>query len=54
MSQDFLADNNVCGQALLRLVSRGNAVIAEILRLSDFVPSVFRLDNKNDQQKYGG
>lgn len=39
---DFLAENNLCGQTVLRLVSRGNAIIAELLRLSDFIPSVFR------------
>uniref|UniRef100_H2YIV2 WASH complex subunit 5 n=1 Tax=Ciona savignyi TaxID=51511 RepID=H2YIV2_CIOSA len=50
---DFLAENNLCGQTLLRLVSRGNAVIAELLRLSDFIPSVFKLDNKHEQMKYG-
>ncbi|MBN3315330.1 WASC5 protein, partial [Atractosteus spatula] len=50
---DFLAENNLCGQAILRIVSRGNAVIAELLRLSDFIPSVFRLKDKTDQQKYG-
>ena len=41
---DFLAENNVCGQNLLRIVSFGNAVIAELLRLSDYIPPVFRLD----------
>uniref|UniRef100_A0A3Q3K6J9 WASH complex subunit 5 n=1 Tax=Monopterus albus TaxID=43700 RepID=A0A3Q3K6J9_MONAL len=50
---DFLAENNLCGQAILRIVSRGNATIAELLRLSDFIPAVFRLKDKNDQQKYG-
>lgn len=49
---DFLADNNACGQNLLRLVSRGNAIIAELLRLSDVVPYVFRLESKSDVQKY--
>jgi len=39
---DFLAENNLCGQTILRLVSRGNAIIAELLRLSDFIPAVFR------------
>ena len=39
---DFLAENNLCGQTVLRLVSRGNAIIAELLRLSDFIPPVFR------------
>ncbi|XP_065218583.1 WASH complex subunit 5 [Planococcus citri] len=50
---DFLADDNPCGRALVHLVSRGNAVIAELLRLKDYIPSTFRLDNKQDQQKYG-
>nr|XP_039258715.1 WASH complex subunit 5-like [Styela clava] len=53
MAQDFLAENNLCGQAILGLVSRGNAVIAEILRLSDFIPPVFKLESKADQLKYG-
>ncbi|KAL8181733.1 UNVERIFIED_CONTAM: WASH complex subunit 5 [Gekko kuhli] len=49
---DFLAENNLCGQAILRIVSCGNAIIAELLRLSEFVPGVFRLKDKADQQKY--
>ena len=53
MAQDFLADNNICGQTLLRLVSRGNAIIAELLRLSDFIPSIFKMETKADQLKYG-
>ena len=32
-----------------RQVSRGNANIAELLRLADYIPAVFRLDNKADQ-----
>lgn len=50
---DFLAENNQCGQNILRLVSRGNAIIAELSRLADFIPPVFRLDTKLDQMKYG-
>jgi WASH complex subunit strumpellin len=46
MSADFLAENNVCGQTLLRLVARGNAIIAELFRLSDYVPPAFRSQNK--------
>ena len=53
MSQDFLAEDNFCGQTLLRLVSRGNAIVAELLRLSEFVPNIFRLQSKSDQMKYG-
>lgn len=44
---DFLAEDNACGQSLLKLTSRGNAIIAELLRLSEFVPPIFiKLDNK--------
>lgn len=50
---DFLAPNNLCGQYILGLVSRGNAIIAEILRLSDFIPPVFKQETKGDQLKYG-
>ena len=50
---DFLAENNQCGQNVLRLASRGNAILAELLRLSDFIPSVFKLDNQQDIARYG-
>ena len=49
---DFLAENNLCGQTFLKLVRRGNAIIAEFLRLSDFILLEFRLDNKRGQLKY--
>ena len=49
---DFLAENNLCGQTVLRLVSRGNAIIAELLRLADFVPPVFKGESKLDTAKY--
>lgn len=48
---DFLAEGNVCGLVVLKLVSRGNAIIAELLRLSDFIPPVFRM-GREDQEKY--
>uniref|UniRef100_A0A1B6MUI7 WASH complex subunit strumpellin n=2 Tax=Graphocephala atropunctata TaxID=36148 RepID=A0A1B6MUI7_9HEMI len=54
MADDFLAENNSCGQVLLHLVSRGNAIVAELLRLKDYIPPVFRFDTKQDQQKYAG
>lgn len=50
---DFLAENNLCGQAILRVVSRGNAIIAELLRLAEFVPPVFRLRERAEVAKYG-
>ncbi len=49
---DFLSENNLCGQTVLKLVSRGNAIIAELLRLADFIPPIFRLENRLDQEQY--
>ena len=49
---DFLAENNLCGQSILKLVSRGNAIVAELLRLSDFIPSIFKLESKEEKEKY--
>ena len=49
---DFLDEVNICGNHLLQLVSRGNAIIAEILRLSEMIPSVFKSDSKSDSSKY--
>ena len=51
MALDFLAEGNACGQIILKLVSRGNAIKAELLRLSDFIPPVFKME-KEDQEKY--
>jgi hypothetical protein len=36
---------------LLKLVSRGHAIIAELNRLSDHIPSVFKLETKEDVAK---
>lgn len=38
---DFTSRDNICGQNLLRLTSRGSAIIAELNRLADNVPEVF-------------
>ena len=51
--RDFLAENNACGQTVLKLVSRGNAIVAELLRLSDFVPPIFKLESREEKEKYG-
>ena len=51
---DFLAENNACGQTLLRLVAKGNATIAELLRLKDVIPAVYgKSPSKADAAKYG-
>jgi hypothetical protein len=47
--KDFVAE--VAGQTLLRLVSRGNAIIAELLRLSSHIPPVFKL-NEPEHRRY--
>ncbi|KAJ4457254.1 putative WASH complex subunit 5 [Paratrimastix pyriformis] len=39
--------------SLLKLVSRGNAIIAELLRLSEHIPSPFLQQDKDDIKKYG-
>ena len=49
---DFLAQNNPCGQNLLQLVATGNAIIAELLRLSEIVPPVFKFTNSREAGKY--
>ena len=58
---EFISADNVCGQNLLRLTSRGSAIIAELLRLADNIPNVIREDvnvnNSNskldpDERKY--
>ncbi|XP_037938965.1 WASH complex subunit homolog 5 [Teleopsis dalmanni] len=49
---EFMAENNACGQNLLSIVSLGNSIIAELLRLKDYVPDIYRLETKSDQQKY--
>ncbi|GAM16870.1 hypothetical protein SAMD00019534_000450, partial [Acytostelium subglobosum LB1] len=50
--KDFLAEGSQAGQTLLRLVSRGNAIIAEMLRLSSHIPTVFKLEDRADRAKY--
>lgn len=38
---DVLAEDNLCGGTLLRIVSRGSSIIAELFRLSSNVPPPF-------------
>jgi WASH complex subunit strumpellin len=47
---DFISEDNYCGQSLLRLVSRGNSILAELLRLSGYIPPAF-LDNPPPEAK---
>jgi len=43
-------DHDVCGQELLKLVARGSAIIAEILRLKDYIPEFY--SNPKEEKKY--
>jgi hypothetical protein len=38
MPPAFLADDNLCGNTLLRLVARGNSIITELFRLARNLP----------------
>ena len=54
-SSDFLSEDNLCGQTLLRLTCRGSSIIAELLRLSGAIPEVFLGKGKitdTEQSKY--
>ena len=44
---------HACAQALLRLSSRGEALIAELQRLSAHVPHLFSLAEKAEQKQFG-
>ncbi|KAK9877977.1 hypothetical protein WA026_020192 [Henosepilachna vigintioctopunctata] len=48
----FLSENNPCSQIILSIVSRGNAIIAELLRLKDYIPKLYITESKNDIDKY--
>ncbi|KAL9649133.1 hypothetical protein ABK040_004155 [Willaertia magna] len=48
-TNNFLSESNLCGQTLLHIVSRGNAIIAELLRLSHHIPSVYYLNDNNNK-----
>lgn len=49
---DLLNPKNLCGQNLLRIVSRGSAIIAEEYRLSDNIPEAFLQSDDKSQDKY--
>ena len=56
MSELFFDDLNTLNNwstHLLTILSNGNAIIAEMCRLSEMIPTVFRLNSKQDQLKYG-
>lgn len=44
---------DLAASAFLRLSSRGEALVAELLRLSDHIPRLFLLQDKPEQKAYG-
>lgn len=51
---DFFDDlTNLWSTNLLGIVSNGNSIIAELNRLAEMIPNVFKLQNKQDQLKFG-
>lgn len=52
MNDTFLQPENQAGQILLKLVSSGNAIIAEIRHLSSFIPSEFQTSSKEHKLTY--
>ena len=49
---DFLTENNSCGKTILNLVSCGNSILAETMRLSRFIPPIFTNNVPQDLSKY--
>jgi len=49
---EFLDPKNDAGRSLLKLVSRGNAIIAEMRRLSENIPKVFTGEDDVEATKY--
>ena len=48
----FLSEGSLCGAALLELVARGSAIIAELLRLAEHVPGALLPGADPLQAKY--
>ncbi len=44
---------NEASQVVLKLVARGNAIVAELKRLAHYIPREFLLQDRNDQRLYG-
>jgi len=43
---EFLSPDNMCGAALLRLTSRGSALITELMELAELIPPIFHVAAK--------
>lgn len=51
MSSSFLAEDNLCGQTLLRLSASGSSILAELLRLAHNIPDVFTHSGGGDPRE---
>ena len=43
LGESFLGEGNVAGRNMLKLCARGSAIISELLRLSENIPSAFMM-----------
>lgn len=46
---DFLDPNNDCGMTALKLSAEGSAIIAEIQRVSKYIPQVYLPENSYEK-----
>lgn len=49
---DFLDPNNDCGMTALRISAEGSVIIAEIQRLSKYIPQVYLPEDSYEQKIY--
>jgi WASH complex subunit strumpellin len=47
IGEAFLGEGNVAGKNMLKLCARGSAIISELLRLSENIPSAFLMHEKD-------
>lgn len=43
---DFISDENLCAQSMIKLAARGCAILAELQRLSSNIPKIY-VQNSN-------
>jgi hypothetical protein len=48
MTDNFLSPENDCGQVMLKLASRGSAILAELFKASIHIPEVFTYISKQE------
>ena len=45
---DFISDENLCAQSMIKLAARGCAILAELQRLSNNIPKIY-IQNSNSK-----